>query len=270
MMSREALVTLGWLHLITASCWSVQRCPDHCSCSEDTSSNIAESSSSSTSSSMPLYSIDCAEQSLTSFPEMLPMCQNSAATPGGYHLNFSHNNLSELINETRSLPLTYLDHYLSRTEVLDLSHNQLRTVSGLLEIDLSRLRIIYLHDNQLTHLEDEFLRQLPLHLSISLKGNPWQCACGLQTWLKASCTDNECTVMDKADIQCWKDTQHMSMLQVDLKCTPHKKQTIPTYISAIIGLVLFYLLGCAFAAICIVIRNRHKVKASAAAEVQLE
>lgn len=256
---------LVWLRssvLGLGSCLHTKDCPDRCAC-------VAAPRE------PTIFSVDCAHQAFTSLPAALPICVDASLTEG-YHLNFSHNNLSALENSSSSLTDIYYSHYLRMTQVLDLSFNMLTTVSGLFLTDLNSLRVIYLQGNQLTHLPENDLVTLQALVAgslyaVTLKDNPWVCDCSLlplKRWLlsmynSSQTLEGEVAVADAEEMICWGWSDRVPVIEAELRCEPEEKSkhVIPTYISAIIGLVLLYLLVCMFVAICIVIRNRHKVKA---------
>ena len=179
------------------ACDCRMRCPEHCACYHDQS--------------WGLNMIQCSGRGLAEVPREVPMDSTVVFLDGNslgllapevflgrnrvsvVHLN--HSRITGLSNGSlaglSSLTQLFLHHNLMSElsgkefvevpglQVLHLHHNLLSAVSNSSFSQLTSLRELTLHDNLLSSL------WLPPHLlSVSLRGNPWQCSCHLATTLE--------------------------------------------------------------------------------------
>ena len=151
------------------SCPVHDHCPVGCDCVQRSYSHLVE--------------VDCTNNNFTDLPLHLPLSP--------LLLNMSYNDVTSFSSPS------YSDIW--RVKILDLSHNNLRSIDAPIWRNLSlHVTSLYLHDNELTELEQP-LSDSVLH-EITLKGNPIHCRCS-NLWLH-SLLNNSLLITDADAVIC--------------------------------------------------------------------
>uniref|UniRef100_T1IJA9 TIR domain-containing protein n=1 Tax=Strigamia maritima TaxID=126957 RepID=T1IJA9_STRMM len=135
-------------HLI---CDYQENCPEYCYCYVDDVDHIF------------YVWIDCINSGLTHFPKI-----NSYGSSVSINLSLAHNHIS-------SLPLNKNDPIWSQITVLDLSYNQLKSLTNVISI-FPNLTELNLRNNSLTGFDDKITSLSHLE-KLRLEDNPWKCDC---------------------------------------------------------------------------------------------
>ncbi|XP_060583906.1 uncharacterized protein LOC132740065 [Ruditapes philippinarum] len=127
-----------------------QSCPDRCACFERNFTNT--------------LIIDCRNINISSLPSVMPV--------GRLELWFSNTDLHEI------LPMDYMEN----VTFLDVSHNNINSITATTTKALVNVSILKLDHNNLTHLPEQFA--LMNMSKVTLLGNPFVCDCKMK-WMKS-------------------------------------------------------------------------------------
>ena len=214
--------------------------------------------------------MDCSSANQSAFPtdQEIPFCSheggvgNDTSVQMRLTINLSGNRISSI-----SLPQS--TGYLKYIDVLDLSNNLLTDLSNFPLLSLTSLRILLLHNNNLSFLPKNFKDDIPRTIrlvEISLYGNPWTCECH-HNWMYYWLRQHRGMIRQVDWMRCdWPDGLKGDVLinttAVEWICHEDapERDRFPPYAIVIIILVIVYLIICAVIALCVTCRNRHKVK----------
>ena len=225
-------------------CEMVGDCPKSCACTKSESSSTAE------------IDVNCSELNLNHLHKEMPHCSNTSLTLL-YRLDYS-------LNQHITIRSTdALFNYWDSVEYLDLSMNNISDINPLLKINFIKLKVLLLNNNALKTLPEEIkdTKWIKRVLNVSLHHNPWECECDNQ-WTLQWLTSMEMVLANPDNITCHTPESRQGIPVTQAFQKKHKcknKPVMPWWGIVVTVLILSYLVVTSVCAICITIRNRHKV-----------